>query len=433
MKHLVFSLLLTAILLVLGAEAAYSIPAFARKYKTSCATCHTGFPKLNAFGESFRRNGYQFPGGTDQEFIKEDPVSLGSDGNKKAFPDAIWPGSLPGSSPISLFLNGEVDYNPKVDPRFTFGELGSSIEAVAAGTLGEDLSFWGQLAINSDGTVELNRIFLIFSNLVGDSYALNARVGVIEPGLFSFSTHRAWMEDFWLTTRPFSEDMGWSIEETQKGIELNGMVKGRFGWNAGVVEGFGSPHTDKDFYGHVTYKFGGLPLDGVVEGGPAPNNAKPYFDNSVTVGAFGYAGKATLGPDSLQQEDSFTMFGADVNLYYEEFNLFGGIGIRHDKQPFLEDPLSQSANTAVWFTELDVVAYPWLLPGLRFESWNGHALDPTSGLTVSYTDVQFVPGVVVLLRPNVKLALRTTVTKFDSNNDTKWQVGQVSLALAVGI
>ena len=434
MKRFGYNLLLALILVTLGSETSFSIPAFARKYKTSCATCHNGFPKLNAFGEAFRRNGYQFPGGTDPEFIKEEPVSLGSEGNKKAFPDAIWPGSLPESSPISLFLNGEMDYNPNVDPRFTFGGLGSSIEGVAAGTLGEDLSFWGQLALGSDGTVELNRIFLIFSNIVGDSYALNARVGVIEPGLFSFSTHRAWMEGFWLTTRPFNEDMGWSIEETQKGIELNGMAQGRFGWNAGIVEGFGTPHSDKDYYGHVTYKFGGLPLDGVVEGGTAPNNAKPYFDNSVTVGAFAYAGKATLGPDStgFEQDNAFTMFGADVNAYYDQFNLLGGIGIRHDKQPFFGDPLLQSANTSVWFSELDVTVFPWLLPGLRYESWNSHTLDP-NGQSVSYTDVQFVPGVVVLVRPNVKLSLRTMVTKFDSNSDTKWHVGQFALALSVGI
>ena len=138
MKRLVYSLFFAVLLLTLGTETSYSIPAFARKYKTSCATCHNGYPKLNAFGEAFRRSGYQFPGGTDPEFIKEEPVSLGAEGNKKAFPDAIWPGSLPGSSPLSLFLNGEVDYNPKVDPRFTFDGLGSSIEGVASGTLGED-------------------------------------------------------------------------------------------------------------------------------------------------------------------------------------------------------------------------------------------------------------------------------------------------------
>ena len=41
---------------------AKAIPAFARKYQTSCTTCHTAFPKLNPFGEAFRRNNYRFPG-----------------------------------------------------------------------------------------------------------------------------------------------------------------------------------------------------------------------------------------------------------------------------------------------------------------------------------------------------------------------------------
>jgi len=80
------------------------------------------------------------------------------------------------------------------------------------------------------------------------------RVGVIEPSLFSFSTHRAWLEGYWFTTRALSTttgDMGWTIEETQKGIELNGMAKGRFGWSAGIVEGFGAAHSDKDYYAHV--------------------------------------------------------------------------------------------------------------------------------------------------------------------------------------
>jgi hypothetical protein len=437
------------ILLILGTLAivvcllpgrSSAIPAFARKYRTSCQTCHNGFPKLNAFGEAFRRNGYQFPGGTDPEFIKEDPVSLGSEGNKKAFPDAIWPGTIPGSSPISLFLNGEVDYNPGSNPanadltgvpRFSFGGLGNSIEAVAAGTLGEDLSFWGHGILNSDGTTELNRMFLIFSNVIGDNLNFNVKLGVFEPGLFSFSTHRAWMEDYWMTTRPFSDDMGWTLEEIQKGVEVNGILQGRFGYNLGVVEGFGNPHSGKDFYGHLTYKFQGLPLDGVTEGGPAPNNPQPYMDNSLTLGTFIYHGNANLGSDPETQEDQFTMGGGDVNAFYDRFNLFGGIGIRHDEHPFL-GYTTQSANSTIWFTELDVDIFPWLLPGVRYENWGGHAFSG-SGDPVSYTDQQFVPGIVALVRPNVKFTLRTTIEKFDSRGDDKFYFGLASLGLAIGI
>ncbi len=441
MKRLLF-FISAIVIFVAFTEQSYSIPAFARKYKTSCQTCHNGFPKLNAFGEAFRRNGYQFPAGTDPEFIKEEPVSLGSEGNKKAFPDAIWPGTLPGSSPISIFLNGEITYlkgsDTTIPSQVTFGGLGNSIEAVAGGTLGEDISFWGQVALSSNG-VELNRIFMTFSNVVGDKFALNAKVGVFEPGLFSFSTHRAWMEGYWLTTRNISLDegadpangMGWTLEETQKGIELSGMFEGQFGYNVGIVEGYGLGHPQKDYYGHVTYKMGGMPLDGVTKEGPALNSMQPYIDNSLTLGAFIYSGNASIGASGAPQANSFTMGGGDVNAYYDRFNLFGGVGIRHDQNPFV-DGTGTAANTTVWFTQLDVVVYPWLLPGIRYESWKGEMSDGAGGVT-SYSDMQFVPGIVFLIRPNVKSTLQSRFEKFESRGDSKYDFSQVTLGLTVGI
>ena len=56
------------------AERALAIPTFSRKYRTSCITCHTTFPKLNDTGEAFRRNGYQFPLRRDSRQGRTDPV-----------------------------------------------------------------------------------------------------------------------------------------------------------------------------------------------------------------------------------------------------------------------------------------------------------------------------------------------------------------------
>jgi hypothetical protein len=56
---------------------ASAIPAFARKYGTSCQTCHTIFPKLNPFGVAFRLRGYRMPNETE-DMVKEKPVSLGA-------------------------------------------------------------------------------------------------------------------------------------------------------------------------------------------------------------------------------------------------------------------------------------------------------------------------------------------------------------------
>ena len=44
---------------------ASNIPAFARKYRVSCATCHMPVPRLNAVGEAFAANGFEFAPGEE--------------------------------------------------------------------------------------------------------------------------------------------------------------------------------------------------------------------------------------------------------------------------------------------------------------------------------------------------------------------------------
>src|SRR5690349_11287508 len=75
-------------ILLRPAPAAHGIPAFARKYQTSCATCHNNFPELNDFGEAFKKNGFKFPK-DDETFVKEPPVLLGAPATREAFPKAI--------------------------------------------------------------------------------------------------------------------------------------------------------------------------------------------------------------------------------------------------------------------------------------------------------------------------------------------------------
>ena len=59
---------------LLAGEAG-AIPAFSRKYRTSCNTCHVAYPKLNDFGMAFYRNGFQFPR-DDEFFVKDAPVTM---------------------------------------------------------------------------------------------------------------------------------------------------------------------------------------------------------------------------------------------------------------------------------------------------------------------------------------------------------------------
>src|SRR5512146_1788715 len=93
------------------APCARAIPAFARKYGTSCLTCHTVFPKLTPFGEAFRRNGYRFPG-VDSDYVKQETVPLGQEANKKTFPRSVWPATIPSSLPVAIGFNGQAVLYP---------------------------------------------------------------------------------------------------------------------------------------------------------------------------------------------------------------------------------------------------------------------------------------------------------------------------------
>jgi hypothetical protein len=61
-KKFVLSLIIVSLLIEFIPQFAEAIPAFARRHKLSCVTCHVGFPMLNGFGEAFAGNGYQLPG-----------------------------------------------------------------------------------------------------------------------------------------------------------------------------------------------------------------------------------------------------------------------------------------------------------------------------------------------------------------------------------
>ncbi len=152
------ALLLFGLLLVLvtaTTQPAHAIPAFARQYNTSCATCHSDFPKLNDFGKAFKDAGFKFPK-DDEDFIKVPPVLLGAEAQKENFPHTIWPGSIPGMPPIGLRYNTYFNYVSANRGNFQFVPSGSFppnfiprtdfepglFSIFTAGNFGSDIAFW---------------------------------------------------------------------------------------------------------------------------------------------------------------------------------------------------------------------------------------------------------------------------------------------------
>ena len=151
---------LTAVVVVLwimlaSAPKTSAIPAFSRKYQTSCTTCHNNYPELNDFGEAFKKNGFKFPK-DDETFVKEPPVLLGSKAQKEAFPGAVYPGEIPGSVPVAFRYSGNFNYNSKQPiaagflPR-TDLFVPNTFTITGAGSFGPTLSFWVDNDISAGG------------------------------------------------------------------------------------------------------------------------------------------------------------------------------------------------------------------------------------------------------------------------------------------
>lgn len=163
-------------------QFSHAIPAFSRQYQTSCATCHLDFPKLNDFGKAFKDAGFKFP--TDNEtFLKIPPVMLGAPAQKDLFPHAIWPGTIPGISPIGLRMNtffqrtsgnrGNFDSltpSGTVPPFIPKTDFSTGLFSIfTAGNFGSDIAFW----VDDDISVAADNA----SGGLGDGYLRFVNIG----------------------------------------------------------------------------------------------------------------------------------------------------------------------------------------------------------------------------------------------------------------
>jgi len=396
------------LLAVLAASSSPSlaIPAFARKYHTSCQTCHIAFPALTPFGEAFRLNGYRFPEAGDEGVTKEEPVAMGSEGYKKLWPRSVWPGTLPGHVPLSIVIESEVA-NDRASKTTEFTGLAGEAALLAGGTYGEHISFYSEVEFaREDGEVstEMERINVQFRPFNGTEFQF--KIGSFEPGIFLLSNHRRLTDHKYFVTGMPTGDNQWAAEPYQQGVEFFGVATHRLLYNVGYVEGSGNEvNNSKDVYGRVAYKFGGMRLDGTTAEGAQDlsSNPKPWSESSVTVSAFVYKGSPLLSETSsvlvndpntnivsqvdttVEQDDRFTVYGGDVAWNIKDVIIRAGATEKSDRRPFLADPGITDVKTKNRFGEVDWVALPWLIPAARYESFEveGEKTERIS-LTIQY-------------------------------------------------
>jgi hypothetical protein len=397
-------------------------------YGTACSTCHIAAPKLNVLGEAFRLNGYRMP--QTQLLEREDePVPLGAEPWKDAWPRSIWPGQLPGAIPLALRVQSDVLATRSEDaPSSVTYRFPHEVYLLAGGPLGEGVSAFLEVEWSESSGIEVQQAKFGFQNVVPGlpDGALDLNVGLLNPFLLTFTdrqTDRAarqklsW-QDFSLHDLELQAVDGGEGPRSANGtvlgtglpaFEVQGIVAGRLHWGAGLAQGGGLDIVDrndrKDPYYRARVKLGGLDYRGQYAPGrgPVPGGGGQLLDRSITLEHFGY-----FGSESTPEEPS----GGHQALGWAIRGLNGplDLGVGHVRRiyrrPF--DTEVGALHVRTWFAKGEYLLYPWLMASLKYDrlrvAADAGSLPAGYGLVAASRDI-VLPGLVALVRQNVRVVV----------------------------
>jgi len=135
---------------VLQTDTANAIPAFARKYKMSCTTCHAPFPRIKDYGDEFAGNGFVLK---DQDapryFVETGDENL----------------DLIRELPIATRIEGFVKYQSETDRNLDF-TTPYNIKLLSGGSLTKNIAYYFYFFFSERGEVAgLEDAFVMFNNL----------------------------------------------------------------------------------------------------------------------------------------------------------------------------------------------------------------------------------------------------------------------------
>ncbi|MFZ5564518.1 MAG: hypothetical protein ACOZBW_10735 [Thermodesulfobacteriota bacterium] len=441
------------------AGSAEATPAFARRYQTSCVTCHSTFPVLNAVGDAFRLDGYRFK--DDEQYLKQKALELGDEAYKKLWPDAMWPGHIPATSGLSasarMFAEIDVgDTNPTREADVTF-VLPHEAEINWCGNLGEGIAAYGDIIFEQEdaGTREMDswamaKAWIELSDLAGPEDMVNLRVGTVgvhtiglytakdEQGMgLQYYQFNTWQLPGVKTeggTSVISFSGNTFFNQPQLGLELcgfgrswlyyGGVVNGNMEEDPGDLYfvGVGKNTDTKDYYAGMAWKFGGLGFNGASGSGendPLASRAEFWRDDNITLTAFGYTGTAQIIVDRYDDntftshtetisKDDFWRLSIGARGQYRDLILNAGYQWAHDDNPF-GVLLPDDVDATAWFVETAYFVYPWLIPYARYEEVNMDIpyADPAGDIRIEDKQGAEVlnVGVKAHLRANVSVAV----------------------------
>lgn len=334
---------------MLWCGTASALPAFARRYQVSCNLCHTGYPKLNNVGQSFKERGFRLE-------------------RETSFDSREWLRSLPISG-RAAFNHGFVEGDES--------ESEGAVKLVSAGNLGDRFSYWVDDGLRfyskpgQDPThVEPDNAYLRYElSRRGGVYLRGGRMEMDLPFTQTRSAHLFEYDVY----DAFGPD---ALGERKDGIELGGALKGDSRWSLGLFAGENSERDD-DF---SVFMRAAVPC------------------RLHRIGAF-----AHLGSNAPQDKSHFRG-GLDWNLWFAHLNMYGLVAVgKYGDERLVAGAFIQSdyhlEERVVITARMSLVDQPtYATPTPRTD------VAPTSSDERRSTYLGFFPGVQIHVIPRFRVS-----------------------------
>jgi len=279
------SLIVAVILFLLAplmTGEADAIPAFARKYKISCSTCHVAMPKLKDYGNEFAGNGFLLPDGEEPKRAYtdtgDDMLLLNSD-----FPIAVR---------FDAYAQLENRDNVNTDLGVPFG-----IKLMSGGPISKKVSYYFYFYLSEGGEVAgVEDAFLYFNDIGGIPLDLTVGQFQVSDPLYKREL-RLTFEDYQIfRVRPGNSLANLTYD---RGLVLNYGFDFGLDATAMLINGNGIKPAEEKIFDADNSKSYVLRLTQGI--GPA------------TIGGFAYSGKETFS-DSANASNNILYIGPDLNI-----------------------------------------------------------------------------------------------------------------------
>ncbi|HKJ78720.1 MAG TPA: hypothetical protein VKA10_04250 [Prolixibacteraceae bacterium] len=379
MKNRIAFLIILATGILFIAEQTQAIPAFARKYRISCSTCHApAAPALKPYGDDFAGNGFRL-----EEY--ESPRYYIETGDPKL--------SLLRELPIAVRLEGFVNYNLAGNEKADFASP-YLLKFMSGGSISPRLSYYFYFYFSERGEVAgVEDAFLMYNNLFNIDFDIALGQFQVSDPLFKREL-RLSLEDYVLYTSQIGNsgiDMKYD-----KGVMMTLGLSTGTGITMEVVNGDGIGEAHNRVFDHDKYK------NVLVK-------VSQDVGEILGVGAFVYTGKEALIHDFRNDvTNEVLIWGPDITFTpSDKLTLNAQYLMREDSQVFpdmrsttlLKDVATAGAMAELIFSPQGDQSN-WYL--LALYNWVESDFTPAD-----YQSATFHAG--YLLRRNVRLAAEYTL------------------------